>query len=155
LRYLWFAKKARAEGYHKIASIFEETAKNESEHAEIWFKLLGGFSDTETNLGTAAEGEHFEWDEMYRQFAATAREEGFEEIAGRFERVAAIERRHENRFEKYKTELASGHTFLKFEDEERVVWICLECGQLISADSPPEHCPTCGSDRGYFARFAE
>lgn len=155
LRYLWFASKAKAEGYHKIAEIFEQTANNESEHAEIWFTILGGEGVTERNLAAAAAGEHFEWSEMYKQFAQTAREEGFDEIAGRFERVAAIERRHENRFEKYRTELEGGHAFLKYEDEERVVWVCLACGQIIVGDTPPENCPTCGSPKGHFARFTE
>ena len=105
LRYTWFADKAKKDGYEKVAQIFTETARNEAEHAEIWFTLLGGMEESAKNLEVAANGEHFEWDKMYREFAETAREEGFEEIAGRFERVAAIERRHEERYLKYKKQL--------------------------------------------------
>ncbi len=155
LRYQWFANKAKKEGYEKIAKIFEETARNEFEHAEIWFTLLGGMGTTDQNLDVAANGEHFEWDKMYREFAETAREEGFDEIAGRFERVAAIERRHEERYLKYKKQMSDGHVFVKMQDESQVVWVCLACGQLIAADNAPEHCPTCGHPQAYFARFCE
>lgn len=155
LRYKWFASKARKDGFEKVAQIFEETARNEAEHAEIWFTLLGGMEESEKNLEVAANGEHFEWDKMYREFAETARAEGLDEIAGRFERVAAIERRHEERYLKYKKQLEDGHTFVKMEDEDRVVWICLACGQIIVGDSAPEQCPTCGHPKAYFARFSE
>jgi rubrerythrin len=155
LRYTWFASKARKDGYEKVTQIFEETARNEAEHAEIWFTLLGGREDSEKNLEVAANGEHFEWDKMYREFAETAREEGFDEIAGRFERVAAIERRHEERYLKYQKQLADGNAFVKTEEDGNTPWICLACGQLISNDQAPEHCPTCGHPKAYFARFAE
>ncbi len=155
-RYRWFASRAREEGYIGIAQIFEETARNESEHAETWFKILGGAEETVRNLEVAAAGEHFEWDEMYREFAATAREEGFEDIALRFERVAAIERRHEERYLASRDRVANGCEF-KIADGESgtVLWVCLACGQIWSGDSAPEHCPSCGNPQGYFTRYKE
>ena len=155
LRYTWFASKARKDGFEKVAQIFEETARNEAEHAEIWFTLLGGMDESEKNLEVAANGEHFEWDKMYREFAETAKEEGFDEIAGRFERVAAIERRHEERYLKYQKQLADGNAFVKTAEDGNTPWICLACGQLIASENAPEHCPTCGHPKAYFARFSE
>ena len=147
LRYTWFASKARKDGYEKVAQIFEETARNEAEHAEIWFTLLGGMEESEKNLEVAANGEHFEWDKMYREFAETAREEGFDEIAGRFERVAAIERRHEERYLKLLANIENDEVFKK---NEKTVWICRNCGHIVDSESAPELCPVCAHPQAYF-----
>lgn len=155
LRYNIFASKAKKEGYVRVSQIFEEIAHNEFEHAEIWFSLLGGAGDTERNLSAAAEGEKFEWTKMYAEFAKTARAEGFEDVAGRFERIAAIEQRHEERYRKNLGMLESGHTFRVDEGEQGVVWVCLACGQIVKGDTAPQLCPTCGHPQGYFARYSE
>jgi len=111
LRYKWFEERAKNDGFVEISQIFNETAANEKEHAEIWFKCLGGWSSTENNLNTAAGGEHFEWETMYAQFANEAREEGFEDIAKLFERVASIEKNHEERFVSYLNSVRDGKVF--------------------------------------------
>lgn len=153
VRYLLFAHRAKSDGYVKVAQIFEETARNESEHAEIWFNLLGGLDATEGNLKVAMNGEHFEWEKMYHEFAQKAKEEGFDELAGRFERVAAIERRHEERYRTYLNQVSDGASFKAAEGETGTVWVCLACGQIWAGEKAPEHCPTCGHPQGYFARY--
>ena len=150
LRYKWFEAKAKKDGYVEIADIFCETADNEKEHAEIWFNYLGGLGDTERNLDAAANGEHFEWESMYAQFAREAREEGFEPLAKLFERVASIEKMHEARYAKYKNRLANGELFTS--SSETTKWICINCGYVVEAKEPPAVCPTCMHPKGYFKK---
>ena len=153
LRYKWFEKKAKQDGFVEIAQIFCETADNEKEHAEIWFKYLGGWSSTEKNLETAANGEHFEWETMYADFAKEAREEGFEEIALLFDRVALIERRHEDRYKAFGEKVKSGKVFTS--DGNQTKWICINCGHVTMGKEPPKICPTCSVDQGYFKQYKE
>lgn len=153
LRYKWFEKKAKQDGFVEIAQIFCETADNEKEHAEIWFKYLGGWSSTEKNLEAAANGEHFEWETMYADFAKEARDEGFEEIALLFDRVAAIERRHEDRYRSFCEKVKSGKVFSS--DNNQTKWICLNCGHVAICKEPPKICPTCSVDQGYFKQYKE
>lgn len=148
LRYKWFESRAKEDGFVEIAEIFEETANNEKEHAEIWFKYLGGVSSTENNLNTAAGGEHFEWETMYAQFAKEAREEGFEVIAGLFDRVASIEKAHEERYVNYLNKVRDKQMFTS--SSEQTKWICLNCGYVVVAKEPPKICPTCSHPQGYF-----
>ena len=150
LRYKWFEKKAKADGYIDVAKLFERTAGNEMEHAEIWFRYLGGYSATETNLKTAAGGEHFEWESMYAQFAAEAREEGFPALATLFEKVAAIEKQHEQNYLNARALLESGKAFES--DDPACRWICLNCGHVVQGKKPPAICPVCAHPQGYFAR---
>ena len=150
LRYRWFEKKARQDGFVEIAEIFSQTANNEKEHAEIWFKYLGGWSSTEKNLDAAANGEQFEWESMYADFAKTAREEGFGEIAVLFDNVAAIEKRHEGRYREFYNSVKNGKVFTS--DDSQTKWICLNCGHVAMGKEPPKICPTCSVDQGYFKR---
>ena len=149
LRYLWFAKKARAEGYHKIAAIFEETAKNESEHAEIWFKLINGGKMPETlnNLTDAAAGENYEWTDMYARMAREAREEGFEELAVKFEGVARVEAAHEKRYLRLLENYKAGKTF---KGDAPLGWKCRNCGHLVMGKKAPIECPVCAHPQSYF-----
>ena len=149
LRYKWFEKKAKADGYVEISQLFRDTAANEMEHAELWFRYLGGYSSTERNLDAAAGGEHFEWATMYADFAAEARQEGFEVIATLFDRVASIEKRHEENYLKQLNAVKNGTVF---SEEAPVAWICLNCGYVLVAAEPPALCPTCMHPQGYFAR---
>ena len=151
LRYKWFEAKARKDGFEEVARIFCETADNEKEHAEIWFKMLGGWSSTEENLDAAAGGEHFEWSTMYADFAKEAREEGFEYIATLFDRVASIEKAHEERYVKKHGELKNNEQFTSESSETK--WICLNCGYVVTAKDAPTVCPTCSHPRGYFKRM--
>lgn len=147
-KYTFFAHKAREDEFIQIAKIFEETANNERAHAELWFKILnGGISQTYENLLSARDGEHYEWEEMYPEFARVAREEGFDEIAALFEKVAAIEKEHEKRFEKYAGELKGGRLFCK---DGEIWWQCESCGHIMKAKDAPDHCPVCGQPQGYF-----
>ena len=148
VRYRIFEEAARKDGYVEIANIFCETAENEKEHAEIWFRFLGGWGGTEHNLNTAKDGEHFEWTRMYSQFAADAREEGFGFLAGLFERVAEVERLHEERYNKYLNSLQDGSVFES--NSDRTKWICLNCGYVVEGKQPPDFCPTCQHEKGYF-----
>ena len=153
-KYTYFASQAKKEGYEQIAAIFLETADNEKEHAEMWFKYLhdGKVPSTVENLKDAASGENFEWTEMYAQMAKEAREEGFEEIATKFELVGAIEKHHEERYlallEKVKAEKV-------FVSEDVVIWKCRNCGHIHVGKEAPEVCPTCNHARSYFERLAE
>ena len=149
LRYKWFEKKAKDDGYVSISQLFRDTAANEMEHAEIWFRYLGGWSGTERNLEAAASGENFEWSTMYADFEKTAREEGFDAIADLFSRVASIEKQHEDRYRKALGELKSGKTFQS--DSESTKWICLNCGYVVVGKEPPKVCPTCSHPQGYLA----
>ncbi len=147
-KYTYFASVARKEGYVQIANIFEETANNEKEHAKMWFKLLGGISNTEANLEDAAEGENYEWTDMYYTFAKEAREEGFEAIAKLFEGVAAIEKEHEERYRKL---LANCKEGLVFSKEGDTIWECLNCGHVVIGKQAPKVCPVCAHPQAYFA----
>ena len=153
-KYTYFASKAKKEGFVQIAAIFEETAKNEQEHAKIWFKLLNGgeISSTADNLKEAAEGENYEWTDMYAGFAKTAREEGFNEIADLFDGVAAIEKEHE---ERYKKLLANVKGDLVFSKDGDAVWQCSNCGHIVVGKKAPEVCPICAHPQAYFQVRAE
>lgn len=153
-KYTYFASKAKKEGLNQIANLFEETAGNEREHAKLWFKLLHGgeVPDTATNLRAAADGENYEWTDMYAGFAKTAKEEGFDKIAHLFQEVAAIEKAHEERYLRLLQNVQSGQVFSK--DGERV-WQCLNCGHLHVGKSAPEICPTCDHPKAYFQIKAE
>ena len=151
-KYTYFASKARKEGYEQIAAIFEETANNEKEHAKMWFKELGGIGTTAENLMAAAEGEHEEWTDMYKEMAATAKEEGFFRIADLFDSVAKIEKTHEDRYFKLIENLENGEVFKKGEPK---IWYCRNCGHLEYGFEAPEECPTCGHPRSYFEIKAE
>ena len=146
-KYTYFASAARKEGYEQIAAIFEATANNEKEHAKLWFKALSGIGDTAANLQAAAAGEHEEWTEMYKNFAAEARAEGFEDIARKFELVAAIEKRHEERYKKLLANLQSGEIWVKTGPNR---WECRNCGHVYIGEKAPEVCPTCNHPRAYF-----
>ena len=146
-KYTYFASVAKKEGYEQIAAIFLETAENEKEHAKMWFKALGGIGDTAHNLVEAANGENYEWTEMYAEFAKTAREEGFETLARQFEGVAAIEKSHEERYRKL---LKNIDDKLVFSKDGECVWICRNCGHIHVGKSAPKVCPTCSHPQSYF-----
>ena len=153
-KYSYYASKARKEGYVQIANIFEETAANEMEHAKIWFKLLhdGDVPDTATNLKDAADGENYEWTDMYAQFAKDAREEGFDEIAYLFEAVGAIEKEHEERYRKLLANIEGGLVFSRDGD---CIWQCTNCGHIVIGKQAPEACPVCNHPQAYFQLKAE
>lgn len=146
-KYNYFASKARKDGYEQIAEIFDETAANEKEHAKIWFKLLQGINSTPDNLLAAAEGENYEWMDMYAGFARDAREEGFDEIAALFDGVAAIEKEHEERFRKLLKNIEDRCVFSKDGD---VIWQCGNCGHIVIGKNAPEVCPVCAHPQSYF-----
>ena len=147
-KYTYFASKARKDGYEQIAAIFEETAGNEREHAKLWYKILhGGIGDTLENLGHAAEGENYEWTDMYDRFAREAKEEGFEAIAGLFEKVAAIEKQHEERYRKLIQNIEEGLVFSRDGD---TIWICRNCGHVVIGKQAPQVCPVCGHPQSFF-----
>ena len=153
-KYSYFASKAKKDGYVQIAAIFEETAANEKEHAKMWYKLLNGgkVSDTRTNLADAAGGENFEWTDMYARMAKEAREEGFPEIAEKFEQVAAIEKHHEERYRKL---LKNIEDEIVFSREGDVIWQCANCGHIVIGKKAPEVCPVCDHPQSYFQIKAE
>ena len=152
-KYSYYASKAKKEGFVQIANIFEETANNEKEHAKMWFKLLhDGVPSTAENLLDAANGENYEWTDMYATFAKEAREEGFEEIANKFELVAAVEREHEERYRKL---LANVEGKLVFSREGDAIWQCLNCGHIMVGKDAPEICPVCDHPQSYFQLKAE
>lgn len=146
-KYTYFASVAKKEGYEQIAALFLETADNEKEHAKLWFKHLGGIGSTAENLKAAAEGELFEWTDMYADFAKTAREEGFEAIAKQFEGVAAIEKHHEERYRRLLKNVEDKVVFSKNGD---AIWQCRNCGHIVVAPSAPEVCPVCLHPQAYF-----
>lgn len=152
-KYLYYASKAKKDGYVQIGSLFEETAKNEKEHAKIWFKLLhDGMPSTPDNLKDAAAGENYEWTDMYAGFAETARAEGFNEIAALFDGVAAIEKEHEERYKKLLANIEGGLVFSKDGD---AVWQCSNCGHIVVGKQAPEICPVCAHPQSYFQVRAE
>ncbi len=151
-KYTYFASKAKKEGYVQISNLFLETADNEKEHAKIWFKLLGGIGTTAENLLAAAEGENFEWTDMYARFAREAREEGFEDIAKLFEGVGAIEKEHEERYRKLLANVEGGLVFSKDGD---MIWQCANCGHIVVGKQAPEVCPVCAHPQAYFQVRAE
>ena len=146
-KYTYFASKAKKEGYEHIAAIFEETANNEKEHAKMWFKLLDGIGSTPENLKAAAEGENYEWTDMYDGFAKTARKEGFEAIAKLFEGVAAIEKHHEERYRKLLKNVEDKVVFSKDGD---AIWQCRNCGHIVVGKEAPAVCPVCAHPQAYF-----
>ncbi len=146
-KYTYFASKAKKEGYEQIASLFLETADNEKEHAKIWFKLLNGINGTMDNLKAAAAGENDEWTEMYARMAKEADEEGFTDIARLFRGVAAIEKEHEERYLALLKNIEDGTVFKK---NEKVVWICRNCGHIVDSPEAPEKCPVCDHPKAYF-----
>lgn len=148
-KYTYFASKARKDGYEQIAEIFEETANNEKEHAKLWFKLLNNNSipSTVENLKSAAEGENFEWTDMYDRMAKEAREEGFDRIAFLFESVGKIEKEHETRYKKLLENVENGLVFSKEEDK---IWICRNCGHIVIGKNAPEVCPVCSHPKAFF-----
>ena len=153
-KYTYFASKAKKDGYEQIAAIFEETANNEKEHAKLWFKELNGgeISSTLENLYAAAEGENYEWTDMYDEFAKTARAEGFDRIAQLFEGVAEIEKEHEARYRKLIENIEGGLVFSK--DGDRI-WKCRNCGHICVGSSAPDVCPVCNHPQSFFEIKAE
>ncbi|MCI8548017.1 MAG: rubrerythrin family protein [Bacilli bacterium] len=146
-KYSYFASKAKKDGFEQIAAIFEETANNEKEHAKMWFKELGGIGTTEENLKAAAEGENYEWTDMYKGFAETARKEGFERIAFLFEEVAKIEKEHEERYRKLLQNVKDGLVFSRDGDK---IWQCRNCGHIVIGKEAPKVCPVCNHPQSYF-----
>jgi len=146
-KYTYFASVAKKEGYEQIAEIFLKTAENEKEHAKLWFKALGGLGGTAENLLSAANGENYEWTDMYATFAKEAEEEGFKELAAKFRLVAAIEKTHE---ERYRALLSNVEMQKVFEKAEMVIWECRNCGHLVMGKKAPEICPTCAHPKSYF-----
>ncbi len=146
-KYTYFASVAKKEGYEQIAAIFLETAENEKEHAKLWFKALGGIGTTAQNLVAAAEGENYEWTEMYAEFAKTAREEGFEALARQFEGVAAIEKAHEERYRKLVENIEVAQVFAK---AGVTAWVCRNCGHIYIGETAPKACPVCAHPQAYF-----
>ena len=151
-KYTYYASKAKKEGYEQIAALFLKTAENEKEHAKLWFKELEGICDTAENLVSAANGENYEWTDMYAGFAKTAEEEGFPELAAKFRLVAAIEKHHE---ERYRALLKNVETAEVFKKSSVKVWECRNCGHLVVGEAAPEVCPTCDHPRAYFEVHAE
>ena len=152
-KYTYFASKAKKDGYEQIAAIFEETANNEKEHAKMWFKLLEGgrVKSTPENLKAAAEGENYEWTDMYKEFAEVAKEEGFDHIAFLFEGVAKIEKEHE---ERYKKLLKNIEDELVFSNDGDTIWVCRNCGHVVVGKNAPKVCPICSHPQSYFERKA-
>lgn len=151
-KYTFFAKTAKREGYEQIAAIFEETAQNEKAHAKLWFEALSGIGNTLENLKNAAAGENYEWSEMYAEFAKTAKSEGFPELAFAFEKVAEVERTHEDRYNRLITNISSDKVFAKDRDTQ---WICRNCGFTFTGKEAPTSCPVCNHPQSYFQLYAE
>ena len=146
-KYTYFASVAKKEGYEQIAALFLKTADNEKEHAKMWFKALGELGNTAENLLAAANGENYEWTDMYATFAKEAEEEGFKELAAKFRLVAAIEKTHE---ERYRALLKNIEMQQVFEKADMVIWECRNCGHLVMGKKAPEMCPTCNHAKSYF-----
>ena len=151
-KYTYFASVAKKEGYEQIAALFLKTADNEKEHAKMWFKELGGLGDTAHNLAAAADGENYEWTDMYVEFAQTADEEGFHELAEKFRGVAAVEKHHE---ERYRALLHNVETKAVFEKSEVKIWECRNCGHIVIGTKAPDVCPVCGHPQSFFEVNAE
>lgn len=150
--YTFFASKAKKEGYEQIAAIFQETADNEKEHAKIWYKELYGIGSTAENLAAAAQGENYEWTEMYVGFAKTAEEEGFPELAAKFRMVAEIEKHHEERYRALLNNVEMQEVFKKSEVK---VWVCRNCGHVVVGTAAPQVCPVCAHPQAYFEISAQ
>ena len=146
-KYTYFSSKAKKDGYEQIAAIFLKTADNEKEHAKMWFKELNGIGDTAENLNAAAEGENYEWTDMYEGFAKTAEEEGFTELAKKFRMVGAIEKAHEERYRALLKNVQMQEVFAKSEIK---VWECRNCGHIVVGEKAPEICPVCAHPQAYF-----
>ena len=153
-KYTYFASKAKKDGYEQIAALFEETANNEKEHAKMWYKELNGGSikSTEENLLAAAEGENYEWTDMYEEFAKVAEEEGFKALAVKFRQVGQIEKHHEERFRKLLKNIEDEVVFSKDDDK---IWICRNCGHVVVGKKAPDVCPVCAHPQSYFELKAE
>jgi len=151
-KYTYFASKAKKEGYEQIAALFLKTADNEKEHAKLWFKELNGIGSTAENLAAAADGENYEWTDMYEGFAQTAEKEGFPELAAKFRMVAAIEKHHE---ERYRALLHNVETAQVFAKSEVKVWECRNCGHIVVGTNAPDVCPTCAHPQSFFEVNAE
>ena len=151
-KYTYFASKAKKEGFEQIAALFLKTADNEKEHAKLWFKELNGIGDTAENLADAADGENYEWTDMYDGFAKTAEEEGFKDLARKFRMVAAIEKHHE---ERYRALLKNVETAAVFEKSEVKVWECRNCGHIMVGTKAPEVCPVCAHPKSFFEISAQ
>ena len=151
-KYTYFASRAKKDGFEQIAALFLETAENEKEHAKLWFKELNGIGSTAENLLAAAQGENYEWTDMYEGFAKTAEEEGFAELAARFRLVGEIERHHEERYRALLHNVEAQEVFAKSEVK---VWECRNCGHIVIGTSAPEVCPTCNHPQSYFEVHAE
>ena len=151
-KYTYFASVAKKEGYEQMSAIFLKTAENEKEHAKMWFKELEGIGNTKDNLEAAADGENYEWTDMYDGFAKTADEEGFHDLAIRFRMVAAIERHHEERYRALLHNVEMAEVFAKSEVK---VWECRNCGHIVVGEKAPEICPTCNHPQSYFEIHAE
>lgn len=151
-KYTYFASVAKKEGYEQMSALFLKTADNEKEHAKMWFKELAGIGDTKANLEAAADGENYEWTDMYAEFAKTAREEGFDNIAFLFEEVGKIEKEHEQRYLKLLDNVKNGNVF---EAGEVKVWKCRNCGHIVVGTKAPEVCPVCAHPKAYFEIKAE
>ncbi len=146
-KYTYFASKAKKEGFEQISALFLKTAENEKEHAKLWFKELNGIGTTAENLEAAADGENYEWTDMYEEFAKVAEEEGFTELAKKFRGVAAIEKHHE---ERYRALLKNVETAQVFEKSSVKVWECRNCGHIMTGEKAPEICPVCAHPQAYF-----
>ncbi len=151
-KYTYFASKAKKEGYEQIAALFLKTADNEKEHAKLWFKELNGIGDTAQNLADAADGENYEWTDMYEEFAKVAEKEGFLDLAKKFRGVAAIEKHHE---ERYRALLKNVETAQVFEKSEVKIWECRNCGHIVVGTKAPDVCPVCNHPQSYFEVNAE
>lgn len=151
-KYTYFASKAKKDGFEQIAAIFQQTADNEKEHAKLWFKELNGIGSTAENLAAAADGENYEWTDMYEGFAKTAEEEGFAELAAKFRLVAQIEKHHE---ERYRALLKNVEMQEVFKKSEVKVWECRNCGHIVVGEQAPEICPTCAHPQSFFELHAE
>ncbi|MBQ5381381.1 MAG: rubrerythrin family protein [Ruminococcus sp.] len=151
-KYTYFASKAKKDGFEQIAAIFQKTADNEKEHAKLWFKELNGIGTTAENLAAAADGENYEWTDMYEGFAKTAEEEGFAELAAKFRLVAQIEKHHEERYRALLKNIEMQEVFKKSEVK---VWECRNCGHIVVGEQAPEICPTCAHPQSFFELHAE
>ena len=149
-KYVYYASRAKKDGFEQISALFAETAGNEKEHAKIWFKLVAGIGDTAANLEAAANGEHEEWTSMYPEFAKVAKEEGFTKIARLFESVAKIEKEHE---ERYRLLLANVKDEAVFKKDEKIIWQCRNCGYVCEAAQAPQVCPVCEHPQAYFEQL--
>ena len=146
-KYIYFSAIAKSEGLLKISDIFAKTANNEENHAKMWFSELGGLGKTTENLSAAADGENYEWTDMYVEFAATAEKEGFPELAAKFRAVADIEKRHE---ERYRSLLKDEETSSQIKKSQVKIWECLKCGHIVVGPEAPDYCPTCNEYNAYF-----